>query len=323
MRREGVSTVADGKMDVLDAANQVIVLAFDLVDSEIERIPSRLVEVLDSPQVQNSIKKTLLDFAKTRIKAGVDSTVVSDQDARKLFDSLGRGVTDAASQRYLDDIKKTPEYRALERSVTAFKTAAKSSSLGVWVDRNRGILYVVGAALVVGTASVLYVAQTGGAAVDLALDPLRGKDFEILQVGSISIKAGVWDFKPDARVLGARIAASKQWDKVSVELKLGVLAQETRVQEVQGQALVTSGAFSVSLTGAAKPQVSRVNLGLKLDYSGRVGEGKFNIGIGAMYKDDQLSGTVGAGGTRRARSTSDSRAAWGPRRAAARSTRAC
>jgi hypothetical protein len=100
--------VADGKTDVLDAANQVIVLAFDLVDSEIERIPSRLVDVLHDPRVQNSIKKTLLDFAKTRIKAGVDSTAVSDEDARKLLDSLGRGVTDAASQRYLDDIKKTP-----------------------------------------------------------------------------------------------------------------------------------------------------------------------------------------------------------------------
>lgn len=286
--------MADGKLDVLDAANQVIVLAFDLADSEIERVPKRLVEVLGSPEVQNSIKKTLLDFAKARIKAGVDTTTVSDEDARKLLDSLGRGVTDAASQRYLDDIKKSPEYRALERSVTAFKAAAKSSSLGVWVDRNKGILYVVGAALVVGTASVLYVTRTGGAAVDLALDPLRGKDFEVLQVGSLSFKAGV-NFKPDARVLGARIAASKQWNRVSVELKLGVLAQETRVQEVEGQALVTSGAFSVSLTGAAKPQVSQVNLGLKLDYSGRVGEGKFNIGIGAMYKDDQLSGTVGAG----------------------------
>jgi hypothetical protein len=220
---------------------------------------------------------------------------VSDEDARKLLSSLSGGVTDAASQRYLDDIKKSPEYRALERSVTAFKAAAQSSSLGVWVDRHKGILYVVGAALIVGTASALYVTKTGGAAVNLAVDPLRDKDFEVLQIGTIKIKAGLWDFKPDARVLGARIAAGKQWDKVAVELKLGVLAQETQVQEVHWQALVTSGAFSVSLTGAAKPQLSQVNLGLKLDYSGRVGEGKFNIGIGAMFKEDQLSATVGAG----------------------------
>jgi hypothetical protein len=207
---------------------------------------------------------------------------------------MGKGVIDAAGNNLLDQIKKTPEYKDLEASIEAFKSAAGASSLGVWVDKNKTILYVVGAALVVGTASVLYITKTGGPLVKAAIDPLNGKEFEVLQIGTLKIKTGTWKFEPDARIFGARIAATKEWQKVTLDLKMGILAQGSQVQQVEGSAVVKSGPFSVTLTGDGKPQVQQVNLGLKLGYDGMIGNGKFNIGIGATYQDKALSGTLGA-----------------------------
>lgn len=240
-----------------------------------------------------SVKKTLLDFANTRGASG--STVVSSADAKKLLESLGTGVQDAASKDLLEQIKKSPEYKKLEGSAEAFRKAAESSTLGVWVDKNKKILYVVGAALVVGTASVLYITKTGGSVVGPAVDPLKGKEFEVLQIGTLTIKAGLSDFKPDARILGARVMATKEWEKVSLELKLGVLAEGAQVQKAEGEAVVKSGPFSVTVKGDAQPKTQQVNLGLKLGYDGIIGNGKFNIGVGAMYQDQQVSGTLSAG----------------------------
>jgi hypothetical protein len=273
---------------VIDAGHKVIVLAFDLLDAEIARLPDRLSDALTSPPVQQAIKKTLLDFAKT--KAGSGTTVISDEEAKKLAQSLGTGVMDATGTELLDKVKRTPEYKKLEGSIEAFKKAAESSSLGVWIDKNKNILYVVGAVLAVGTAAVLYVTKTGGSLLNTALGPLEGKEFEVLQIGKLSIKAGLWDFQPDARIFGARVIGTATWEKVKLELKFGVLAQGASVQQAEGEAVVKSGAFNLVLTGNAKPQTNVVNLGLKLGYQ----TGKVNIGLGAIYQDNFFSGTASA-----------------------------
>ena len=284
--------MSNEKPDTLEAANQVIILAFDLAGAVIPDTPGLLSHALQSPPVQNAIKKTLLDFAQSNVKAG--SKAVSNEEGQKLLQSLETGIVDAATKDVLDQVKKTPQYARLEKGIGAFKKAAESSALGVWVDRNKGILYVVGAALVVGTASVLYVTRTNGFPVSKAVDLLKDKKFQVLQIGTLKFEAALWDFRPDARVLGARVISTKQWEQVRLELKLGVLAQGSEVQEIDGAAIVKSGPFNLSLLGSGKPQVHEVNLGLKLEYSGLIDNGAFNIGIGAMYQNQQVSGTLGA-----------------------------
>jgi hypothetical protein len=284
--------VADAKSNPIDAAHQVIVLAFELSDAEIPQLPGQIETALQSPAVQQAIKKTLLDFARS--KAGPGGSALSSADGQKLLEALGTSAKDAASNNLLEQIKNTSEYKDLEASIENFKIAAGSSSLGVWVDKNKNILYVVGAALVVGTASVLYITKAGGPVLNAAVDPLLGKEFEVLQVGTLKIGASLWEFQPDARTFGARISAMKGWQKVTLDFKLGILAKGSEVQQVEGAAVVKSGPFSVTLTGDGKPQVHQVSLGLKLGYDGVIGNGKFNIGVGAMYQDNALSGTLGA-----------------------------
>lgn len=277
--------MAEPKQGVVDAAGQVFVLAFDLADSEIPQLPEQLATAITSTRVQEAIKKTLLDFAKTKSKTG--ATVVSADEAEKLATKMGDGVKDAALKELEQLIKNTPEFKKLEASITAFKEAAQSSSLGVWVDRNKKILYVVGAALALGTAGVLYITRTGGTIVNTAVDPLKGKEFEVLQVGVLTLKAGLWDFKPDARIFGARVMTTLEWEKVKVDLKLGLLAEGTTIKEIEGQAILKTGGFGVTMRGSGKPEVAQVNLGITFDYSGRTDVGTFKVGAGVMYDSEK------------------------------------
>ena len=101
--------MANDKNDPGAAANQVIVLAFDLFETEIADLPSQLAIALDSPEVRASIRKTLLDFAKTKIDP--NKTQITEAEAAKLFQALGEGVKDEGSKVLLAQIKNTPEYK--------------------------------------------------------------------------------------------------------------------------------------------------------------------------------------------------------------------
>ena len=150
---------------------------------------------------------------------------------------------------------------------------------------------MIGAVFAAGTAGVLYYTKTGGSVLDKALDPLMGQKFKVLQIGKLSIQASAWKFQPDARVLGARVFGTGDWEKVKLELSLGVLAQGTKVQQVEGAATLKSGPMNVTFTTNALPQTKVINLGLKLDCTA----GKFNFGVGAMYQDNLTSGTASLG----------------------------
>jgi hypothetical protein len=281
--------MGEPKSTPIDAAGQVIVLAFDLADAAIADSPRLLLTALQSPQVQESIKKTLLDFAKTRSTARTPP--VSDAEARTLLEALRTGITDAAGDAVLKAIKKTPQFERLETSVGEFKKAFDSSTLGLWIDKNRNVLYVVGAALVVGTVSVLYITKTGGTAVDTVIAPLKAKQFTVLQVGTLTFKAALWDLKPDARIMGARVAVVKDWKRVTLEGSIGVLSKDLEVQQLDARAVVKSGPFSVTVSGTGKPASHQVNLGLGVAYDGKIEGGSFSVNLGAMYENQPAGAT--------------------------------
>jgi hypothetical protein len=60
------------QVNVLDAAHQVFVLAFQLVETEIDRLPSQLGEALGSPPVQAAIEKAGVDVRAYYQKIGFD-----------------------------------------------------------------------------------------------------------------------------------------------------------------------------------------------------------------------------------------------------------
>jgi hypothetical protein len=271
--------MGDDAPGVLEATSEVVELSFELVGAEFSMLPEHLPKAINSPQVQAAIKKTLLDFAKTR--SGKVDTVVSGAEAQKFIEKLaedsGKAVLDSMGQQ----VAKTEAYKRLEASLKSFQKAAASSSVGVWVSDNGTLLKVVGAMLIVGTGTVLYVTKTGGAVLDAALTPVEGKQFEVLTIGALKFNAGLWDFKPDARVLGGRVGMTAKWNKVELDLKVGILAEGPVIQQVEGAAVLKSGPIAINFTAGAKPQTNVVNLGLRADY--KVNE-SVTLGVGAFYK---------------------------------------
>lgn len=271
--------MGDDAPGVLEATAEVVELSFELLGAEFSVLPEHLPRAINSPQVQAAIKKTLLDFAKTRQTKA--DTVVSGADAQKFIQKLaedsGKATLDAMGQQ----VQKTDAYKKLEASIKSFEKAAASSSLGVWVSDNGTLLKVVGAMLIVGSGTVLYVTKTGGSMLNTALVPVEGKQFEVLTIGALKFNAGLWDFQPDARILGGRVGVTAKWSKVELDLKLGVLAEGPMIQQVEGAAVLKSGDIQLNLTAGVKPQTNVVNLALRVDYqlSDRV-----NIGVGAFYK---------------------------------------
>jgi hypothetical protein len=279
---------------VVDAASNTVVLAFDLLDGQISNMPAELAKGLQSPVVQTAIKSALMNFALAKQKSG--TTVVSDQEAAQLAHALFTDGGGKLANDVLNQLKNTPEYKKLEESLNDFQDTLKSSPLGVWVDRNKGILYVVGAGLALGGAAALYVTKTGGPIVSFPASQLTGKPVQIFKIGKFALSGQLLNFQPDTRTLGGALTGTEKWDKLQVSLQLGLMATGSDVKQVSGPAIFKTQDIDVTVTGSAQPAQKTVNLGLSVGITGRGLPGPLTIGVNAVVKDSKPSqGQLSAG----------------------------
>jgi len=271
------------------ALGQLIVLSFDLLDSEIDAIPDRIAAVLTRPDVYKAIEKSLLDFAKTRDASATSQ--LTDEEARKLRDSVLKAGGSAASDAYLDQIKASSRYKSVLSQLDLFKKAAASSSLGVWVDRNKGVLYVVGAALVLGGSTVLYLTKSGGPVADTISGELQKHSIDVVTVGALKLSVSDIEFRPSAQILGAKLVGQLKWDRVSVQLKLQLVASGADVQKVNGEAVVKVGV--VNFTAIAGRDFAKPNVDLSLRINANLDNVK--LGVGAHFSDGGLRGSGSIG----------------------------
>ena len=228
----------------VDALGGLFALSFELVGQEADNLPQRIAETLKRADVTKAIEKSLLDFAKTR-KPGMSSQL-TDEEAKKLRDSLVEGVKDKLSEEYLKQVKNSAKYKELQKQLEKFEAAAKSTSLGVWVDKNKTILYVVGAGLALGAGAALYVTKSGGAIVEQITKSLDKIDLEVIKVGSFSLNIDSIAFNPTAQVLGGKLSANMQFDKLKIELKLKVVTTAAEISTAGGEAVVKYGKVDLS-----------------------------------------------------------------------------
>lgn len=278
---------------VIEAADHVVALAFKLTEFELENLPKNLSTILQSAEVRSAIEKTLLDFART--KSQTETTVISSAQAQTLFKSASENLKNGAVDAALNQIKSTAQYKNLESGLKGFAESAKRSTLGVWVDRNSQTLYIVGAAVILGGATVLFVTKTGGSLVEKSVDLFKGKNFKVLRVGEFTLKAGIAEFKPDARIFGAQVVGNLELEVIKTEFKLGLVLQGSEVQSAAADLSLTAGQFRLNLAGSAKPQEHVVDLHVTSGFTGTFKKGTFNIGLGAAFQPTGINGTLDAG----------------------------
>ena len=268
---------------VVDAASNTVILAFDLLDSQISSLPDELAKSLQKPEVETAIRAVLTDFIMNKQKSG--TTRVSDQEATQLANALKDKVAGKITDDVLKQVKETQEYKKLEQSLTDLEKAVKAAPVGVWVDRNKNILYIVGAGLVVGGATALYVTKTGGKVVDFTASQLTGKSVQVFKVGKFSLSGQLVKFEPETRTVGGAITGTEKWDRLDVSVQLGVIATGSDVKQVDGKVVFKSRDINLSITGSAQPAQKTVNLGLGLEMKGTGLPGPLTIGLGVVVKD--------------------------------------
>ena len=274
--------------DTLDAAGNTIVLAFDLAGSEIVNMPDQLAAALQKQDVQSAIQLVLANFALNRQQTG--TTAVSDAEAKQLATDLWNKAGGKLTGSVLEQLKQTPEFKKLDKSLTDLEQALKTSPLGVWVDNNKAILYVVGAGLAIGGAIALYVTKTGGTVIDTPLSQLNGKPVRIFKVGGFSLSGQMLSFKPDTREIGGALAGTETFSKVQVTVQLGVIATGSNVKQVDGKVVIKTKDITFGITGTGTPAKNTVNLGLSFGLNGSGGLSPLTIGVTGVLKDGKFTG---------------------------------
>lgn len=273
----------------MDAATtQVVVLAFDLVGQTAANLPTLVERSLSDQKVQDAIESTLEAFALKQNTA-IMTNSLTPKDAHDLMSAIVTSAGGKAGDAALDQIKNSPAYKNLEKAIQDFQAAAKTTPMGVWVDKNQGILFVTGIALVVGGAAALYATKTGGSVVNAVVGQIKNKPIQVFKVGKFTLQGQMLQFQPDKRQLGMGVIATEKWQQLQVSVGFGVVATGSQVQQVSGQVIVKSG--DVSVTGSATDTIAtkKVELHLSLDVD-KGPMSPFKLGVGAIITDGKATG---------------------------------
>lgn len=248
----------------LETVDRTTVLAIQLVG----KVPQIVdwEKVLNSKEVKDAVESTLKEQAESYIKN--TPTSFSEADGKKLLGDLAQKSLKAAGQNIAEQVKKSPEYKRLEKSAERLAEALKCSQVGVWFDKNKTILYIIAAGVGIGGAAALYVARTGDEVADVATF-LAGKQlFKGKVIGDLELTVGVPTFKPSTREITLDLEASKKWDKVSVNFKVTAQAIDTDVKLAGSTEFVFPGSrYTLKLDGVYDPrntQRAPVQLGLSV-----------------------------------------------------------
>ena len=285
--------MAENEDNMSDAFGGLVVLAFDLFDSEVARTPERLIQTFKNPALLKAAENAILSFAKSRSPTA--SSQLTPEEIGKLQSSIVGGVKTAATEAYLKQIKESSKFKALEKQLKNFEDAAKSSAIGVWVDHNKGILYVVGAVLAVGAGVALYITKPSGTIYGMGIRELEKLKFEVLKVGTlksgqVSLGIGNIIFDPTAERYGGKVTGKIAWEQLKIDLSLQIVTANAKAPEITSEVGLKYGV--ISLTAANKVDLTKPKVDLTLRLSAN--KDRFGLSVAANIKDDNVTGSASA-----------------------------
>ena len=271
-----------------DAGKKVVILAFDLAEATLLDSPDLLAATLKTTKVQDAIKLALGSFILARVPTTAGE--LKEADAQAMLKALQGVATGPISADFLERIKKTEQYKALDSSMQDFLATASCAPLGVWVNKRKTLLIVSGVVLAIGGAAAIFVTKIGGTSADLPLGLLKDAKIPIFKLGSLSGGVTIGDLKPSITEAGAGIILTDKFDSMSLDLKIGATAFFPPSKQVAGAVMTKASVFTIDPSGGAAKN-NRLSLGLTL----RSNNGNFSATIGAILEQDQApKGTLDA-----------------------------
>ncbi len=244
-----------------------------------ERTPQHLAKALDSPEVRQAIvkaineqlKRTLAKSARTRTSGELDQEV-----AKKFVGSAGSAVFD----NFKRELKNDPGVLQLKNRLERLKhDFLNHTSVGVWVNENMTVLQITAAVLALGGGALLYHLKPGDKKISQGLNKLSQlASYEFSPIGTIKIGAGVDQFIPSERTVGATVTAKGEWKLLPTNLKISGAIVGDKAQSLKSDVTIwITPEIPIYVTGGAKlqrggPKVSpfgyRIGLGVKTSSNG-------------------------------------------------------
>ena len=268
--------------DVVDATAETVVLAFELADAELAKAPERLKDALLSADVQKAIKKALDEFAKDKIRK--TPTTVSEEDAKELGKKLLEVGKDSVVDHMTHQIKSTGKYAALDKSLKELTTAIKKTPMGVWVDENSTMLYIIGAGAVLGGAAAMYVMRSGDAVTENIMPLVGGKSVSFKVLGKLKLEVGLDNlaFKPSERLIESKTFVSGKWKQIELKLNMAVTAADGKFTGAVDGKIVVPITKDIKLQTGGGYTTANKNWNLNVTVGVDVGGG-IQLGVLAGY----------------------------------------
>ncbi|MEZ6063812.1 MAG: hypothetical protein R3C19_25975 [Planctomycetaceae bacterium] len=286
--------MADGKCgSVLDAAQESLVLALQVAEKTLLESPETIQRILNDPKVKTAIEEAATKQAKELIDQQRKGKAVSSEDVRAKAAALGKAVSAPAKTVALQELEKTAKgtaaYRKLEQSLKELECAWKQSPVGIWVDKHKGLLYIVGAGLALESAIVMYHFKAGDEVTEPLLKLTQGLvKFKVL--GNVEIAAKEIKFVPSKREVGATMLTTATWEKVKVKFEAGITFQDASVAQasvrgdvevkvIKGLDFNAHGAYSWNAPSPDAPWQNqhRFDLGLGISYKKAFGVSRLTL----------------------------------------------
>lgn len=272
--------------DVLSVAHETFVLGIRLVNAEIQDFDRQLVAALQSEAVQSALQNAVADLAKEQLTQPRPTQLQQDPKAvaQKIVAASGKALED----ELLAQIQRTPKYQALEKSAQSLVDTLKCSPTGVWVERNKTWLYIVGIGSAIAGAFALYRARAGDPVAVPAMKWLGEQEMKFVEVGKIQFSGALTQFQPSRRTVGARIKATGNWTGFKVELSVEGVAADQDLKVVGRSQVIIPVTHDVVVTPSVsvEDKQKKYTLHLGLDVTSPVV--KFNIL--ADVQDNRLAG---------------------------------
>lgn len=295
---------ADG--EVIDVAQETLVMAFELFDAELARSPERLVAVLKSEKVAKAIEEALRQEAARLLeeqKKGAPPT-----DGAKVIQKVGEKALAVGKDELIKAITSGAQFKQLKAQLEKLKCSFEKSPVGVWVEEHKDKWYVYVVAAGVGVAGVgAMYATWWGDELASPLTKLAEKQLRFKPMGNLEVGANKVTFVPSKRVVGVQAFATAKWERVTATLELSVTMENGKLTAAGGTGTVVvdlgqgwkfnakgAGGVASPVPGAATAPY--YSLGIGLGYTGLGGAQGLSVNILgglAQTPDGKQTGSVG------------------------------
>ena len=291
---------------VIDAASDVIVLGFELLDSSVERSPQMIIDMFKQGDIQKAIQKALASEGKRLAELQRANKSIGNDVGVKVFSAIGKSVGFSAQKAAKKKIERSSDYKAVENSLKELECRFKESPTGVFIDEHKGLVIVVASGIAIGGVTAMYAAKSGDW-VASQLASLASKQLRFKVLGNVELGAKKIVFKPSERKVELTTLTVAKWKTVKASLDLHVAfkddnfakssaSSEVVVDVAKGAQLAGKG--SVGYVRSLKPGEQHLTYDLRLGmtFSDNGPNSKLKLQVLGYVNQDPGKRTIGGSG---------------------------